>query len=252
MRAKVLAIANCKGGSGKTTTAVNLAAELAARRHAVLVVDLDSQAHSGFGLGVAEGDPAATAHQAFRQADFPIENAIRPSRVERIDVLPADRDFAISGVRCGLKALSQALARVKDRYDFIVIDTPPAADIPLVAALAAADCALVPSQLTPLAHDGLLYFSRLFFKVGASLNPGLASFSIVPIQIDMRTHVQQETLAKLLMDFGPSRIFRGIRPDVAVAEAFGSHSPVRDYRPKSRGAIDYDFLANDVVTAWAA
>jgi len=110
---------------------------------------------------------------------------------------------------------------------------------------------LVPTQLTHLAHDGLIQFSRLFFKVATTLKPDLSAFAIVPVQIDMRTHIQQLILAKLLIDFGTQRIFRGIRPDVALAEAFGSGRRVRGYRPGSRGAADYGFLAQDVVRTWA-
>ncbi len=95
---------------------------------------------------------------------------------------------------------------------------------------------LVPTQLTHLAHDGLIQFSRLFFKVATSLNAELSSFAIVPIQIDIRTHIQQIVLAKLLLDFGAQRVFRAIRSDVALAEAFGEGGPVRSYRSTSRGA----------------
>jgi chromosome partitioning protein len=110
---------------------------------------------------------------------------------------------------------------------------------------------LVPTQLTHLAYDGLVQFSRLFFKVATSLNPGLSAFAIVPVQMDMRTNLQQLILAKLLMDFGAQRIFQGIRTDVALAEAFGSGRPVRNYRPGSRDAADHGSLAEDVASSWA-
>jgi chromosome partitioning protein len=97
----------------------------------------------------------------------------------------------------------------------------------------------------------LIQFSRLFFKVATSLNPNLSAFAIVPIQIDVRMHLQQIVLAKLLMGFGSQRIFRGIRPDVSLAEAFGGGGPVRNYRPTARGAADYSYLAQDVSRCWA-
>ena len=251
MGALVVAIANCKGGTGKTTTAVNLAAELASMQRRVLLVDLDSQGHSGLGFGVwAEGE-SDTAHQIFRRTGIDIAASIRASAFAGVDVLPADRDFTIHAAAPDPQRLATALAPLMDRYDIILIDTPPAADLPLIAALTAARRVLVPMHLTHLGYDGLTKFLRLFFKVATSLNPDLGAFAIVPIQIDMRTHIQQHVLAKLLLEYGTKRIFRGIRSDVALAEAFGISSPVRNYRPSSRGAMDYCFLAQDVLSHWA-
>jgi chromosome partitioning protein len=251
MGALVIAIANCKGGTGKTTTAVNLAAELAHLERRVLLVDLDSQGHSGLGFGVSTERHSATAHKVFRQSGVDLSASIRRTAFERVHVVPADREFTIPAAANDPHRLAEALAPLKDRYDVVLIDTPPAADLPLVAALTAAHCVLVPTQLTHLAHDGLVQFSRLFFKVATSLNPDLGAFAIVPIQMDMRTNLQQLILAKLLMDFGTQRVFRGIRTDVALAEAFGSGRPVRSYRPCSRGAADYGSLAEDVASSWA-
>jgi chromosome partitioning protein len=251
MGALVIAVANCKGGTGKTTTAVNLAAELACLERRVLLVDLDSQGHSGLGFGVSTERESASVHQVFRQSELDLSASIRRTAFERIHILPADRDFTIPAGPNDPHRFAEALAPLQDRYDVVLVDTPPAADLPLIAALTAAHCVLVPTQLTHLAHDGLVQFSRLFFKVATSLNRDLSAFAIVPIQMDMRTNLQQLILAKLLMDFGTQRIFRGIRTDVALAEAFGSGRPVRSYRPGSRGAVDYGSLAEDVARSWA-
>jgi molybdopterin-guanine dinucleotide biosynthesis protein len=160
MGALVIAIANCKGGTGKTTTAVNLAAELAHLERRVLLVDLDSQGHSGLGFGVSTERHSATAHKVFRQSGVDLSASIRRTAFERVHVVPADREFTIPAAANDPHRLAEALAPLKDRYDVVLIDTPPAADLPLVAALTAAHCVLVPTQLTHLAHDGLVQFSR--------------------------------------------------------------------------------------------
>ncbi|MCW6511558.1 ParA family protein [Lichenifustis flavocetrariae] len=250
MPTQVIAIANCKGGTGKTTTTVNLAAEMAHRGRRVLLVDLDAQGHAGLGFGVFADQDEATAHQVFRRSGVSVVGAIRRSATVGLDILPADPTFRNHGMANDPRRLAQALTDLGDRYDTILIDTPPSADLPLVAALAAAHCVLVPSQLTHLAHHGLVQFSRLFFNVATGLNPLLNAFAIVPVQVDMRMHLQQKILAKLLQDFGPERIFRGIRTDVALAEAFGAGCPVRNYRPTTRGARDYNLLADDVSGFW--
>ena len=248
-RAKIIAVANCKGGCGKTTTAVNLSAELAARGHKTLLVDLDPQGHAGLGLGFA-GDPHGIfAHDILRGEPVDFARVFR-SASTGLDLLPADRKFEPSTARPDPHVFAQALTAIETTYDVVVLDTPPAADLPMVAALTAAHDVLAPTQLTPLAHDGLTRFSQVFFYVATRLNPNLGAFAITPIQIDLRTRVQQAVLAKLITDFGPQRLFHGIRADVALAEAFDYGRPARDFRPGSRGAVDYAQLAEEVEKAW--
>ncbi|KQT69072.1 MULTISPECIES: ParA family protein [unclassified Aureimonas] len=250
MPSRVIAVANCKGGTGKTTTAVNVSAELARRGRRVLLVDLDPQGHAGFGFGVFAAKGDLTAHDFLGEGGHDMARAIRPTRSAGVDVLPADRSFRVRSASEDQRRLSAALATLGERYDTVVIDTPPAAEAPLRAALAAAGGVLIPTQLQHLTYDGLMQLSRLVFETALGVNPTLRDLAIVPVQVDIRMHLQQRILAELLMEFGHERIFRGIRTDVALAEAFGSHCPVHDHRRSSRGARDYDLLAEDVVRFW--
>jgi len=146
--------------------------------------------------------------------------------------------------------MAEALAPLAAGYDVVILDTPPALDLPLVAALAAAHHALTPTQLTPLARDGVLRFAQAFFHVSTEINPELGAFAIVPVQVDLRTRVQQVALARLIADFGPERLFPLVRCDTALAEAFDHAKPIRIFRPSSRGAEDYARLTERIVADW--
>jgi chromosome partitioning protein len=250
MTAQIIAVANRKGGVGKTTTTVNLAAELASRGRRVLVVDLDPQGHAGIGLDVIASQSEATVHQIFREGPIDLASAVRKSRVTDIDVLPAERDFDVHRTVNDPLRLARGLAALGEQYDDIVIDTSPSVDVTTVAALAAAHHVLIPTQLQHLAYDGIIRFSNVLFKVATMLNARFTDLAIVPIQIDVRTHLQRIVLAKLMKEFGHKRVLRGIRTDISLAEAFGSSTPVRYYRPQSRAATDYALLTEDILSLW--
>jgi chromosome partitioning protein len=248
MTARVIAVANRKGDVGKTTTVVNLAAELGSRGRRVLVVDLDTQGHASLGLGVVARSAEPSAHGVFRDPPLDIASSIRASDVRGVQVLPPEIEFQVYDSINDPLRLARALSPLADDFDDIVIDTSPAVDVAMVAALAAADRLLIPTQLQHLAYKGVVRFAKVLLKVATLLNRSLADFAVVPVQIDMRINLQRLVLAKLLSEFGRARIFRGIRCDVALAESFGSRTAVRYYRPLSRGAADYAFLADDILT----
>ena len=250
MIAQIIAVANRKGGVGKTTTAVNVAAELAGRGHRVLVVDLDPQGHAGLGLDVVASRSEATVHQVFRDGAVDLEPAVRKSGVTDIDVLPAEHDFDAHAAVNDPRKLARGLAAFEGRYDEIVIDTSPSIDVTTVSALTAAQYVLIPTQLHHLAYDGVVRFSAVLLKVASMVNRRFADLAIVPVQVDIRTRLQCLVLAKLVKEFGPKRVFRGIRTDISLAEAFGSRMPVRLYGPQSRAATDYALLTDDILSSW--
>jgi chromosome partitioning protein len=247
MSACRIAVANCKGGCGKTTTAVNLAAEIAARGYRTLLVDLDPQGQASLGRSWPQGVASARG--------LPAGSRYGPQSVVRgghgaPDLLPADRGFWQSPKAACAGVLAEALACVSEPYDAVIFDTPPAADLPMVAALSAAHHVLTPTQLTPLSCDGVFRFAQVFFYVATTINPELRSFAISPTQVDLRIRMQQASLARLNADFGAVHVLPGIRSDVALAEAFGVGRPIRDFRPNTRGAADYARLSDAIEAAW--
>lgn len=238
----VLAITNRKGGSGKTTTAVNLAAELAARGQRILLVDADTQGHCALGLGVAPTAGSRGLHRLFTGDQTDIEGLIVQTRWAGLDLIPADTRFDGRGLYDDETLLRQALAPLTD-YDLVVLDTPPSVDLVLLNALQAAHGVLIPVVPQVLGSAGVRQLSQLFYQVATRGRADLKLLGLLPVMCDHNVPSQARVLAELAQTFGSQRILRGIRPDVRLAEAFGAGVPVRDYAPRSRGAMDYFMLA---------
>lgn len=248
----VLVVSNRKGGTGKTTSVVNLAAEWAARGIRTLVIDLDTQGHAGIGLGIVPGTGAATAHRLFLDPDFDLWSAAMPTDDACLACIPADPLFDGSGASREPDILAKALRRAggASRFDVIIIDTPPSLDFLLTNAMAAADGVLVPMVPHALAAEGVKQLSRLFFRIATTVNPGLKMLGLLPVMVNSRVNHQRDVLRGVTRQFGAERVLRGIRSDIALAEAFASGKPIRSHAPRSRGAMDYFLLADELPRLW--
>ena len=249
----VLAIVNEKGGSAKTTTAVNLAAALAERNRRVLVVDLDAQANASLWLGV-EDDGQALLEVLL--GERPIDEAIRPApELEGVDVLPASRRLGNLAAHVGWAELPQALLRerltaVRERYDYALLDGPRSVDLLSTNALVAADGALVPLIPETLAYLGLVAMDAAIRSVRPALNPALEGPRVLRSRWEDRTLDARAVLAQSEAQFGPAIMRSVVRTDIAVRHAARAGRPVLA-GPRSRAGEDFRALAGEV-EEWAA
>ena len=249
-RVSVLVISNRKGGAGKTTVSVNLAAEFAAMGQRVLLIDLDSQGHCAVGLGVKVSAGESTVHDIFTESNWSILDCVRQTCVENVSLLPANTAFQHDS--CGhdqqllLRALSHA--KVAAQFDLVIIDTPPSLDNLLLNALCAGTWVLVPYVPHPLSFEGVRQLVRVLFKIISEQNPNLKILGFLPMMLAGNVRQHRDINSQMTRQFGTLRVLGGIRTDIKLAEAFGHAKPVRDYAPKSRGAEDFSVLANLLTT----
>jgi len=245
----ILMVCNRKGGTGKTTTAVNLAAEFAARGRRTLLVDLDTQGHAGLGVGLsppAKGSP--TVHDLFRRPDLRLVQVITPTAHPNLWVAPADPLFDGIGADGDCRRLAREFARaeIADAFDVVVMDTPPSLDIASMNGMAAARDVLIPVFPHALGLDGVQQLVRLIFRFASGGNPGLRLAGLLPIMLDPRINLHRVVMGELTRQFGAERILRPIRCDIRLAEAFHARQPVRVFAPRGRGALDFHLLADEL------
>jgi chromosome partitioning protein len=250
---RVIAVANQKGGVGKTTTAVNLAASLAATKRSVLLLDMDPQGNATMGCGVEKSRLAHGGALEVLLGEATIESALIKIERAGFTLLPSNQDLTAAEVQllamsAGRETrLKSALAPVQGNFDVIVIDSPPALNLLTVNALVAADSVLIPMQCEYYALEGLSALLSTIEQITVAANPLLAIEGILRTMFDPRNNLANEVSAQLIMHFG-DKVFRTIIPrNIRLAEAPSFGLPALFHDKDSRGALAYLALAGEMI-----
>lgn len=239
--AVTLVISNRKGGTGKTTVSVNVAAELAALGRRVLLIDLDSQSHCAVGLGIKVSRGSPTVHDIFRRTQARLATVVQATAFANLSLAPADPLFEHGeGLRDeGLLKRALSEDEIAENFDVVILDTPPSHDILLLNALTAANWVVVPYLPHPLASEGARQLMRVLFKVISGANQQLKLAGFLPMMANEHIRIHRTINGDVARQFGAARLLPAIRNDIRLAEAMGAGKPIRYYAPQSRGAEDF-------------
>lgn len=247
---KAIAIFNQKGGVGKTTTNINLAACLALKGKKVLILDIDPQGNTTSGIGVSKKTLEKTVYNILVDDEFDLREAIINTSVENLDLIPASVDLAGAEVELVQidgreKALKNGLDKIRDNYDYIFIDCPPSLGLLTINSLAAVDSVLIPIQCEFYALEGVSQLVSTIELVKKSLNPSLKVQGVILSMFDGRTNLSAQVVQEVKKYFG-GKVYSTVIPrNVRLAEAPSFGLPITEYDPKSRGAEAYTEFAEE-------
>ena len=248
---RIIAIANQKGGVGKTTTSINLSSCIAAKGKKVLVVDIDPQGNTTSGYGIEKNDLDNTIYELML-GECSIEDCIIKDVIENISILPSNVNLAAAeieliGVDKKEYILKNEIDWVKDRYDYIIIDCPPSLSLLTVNAMTTADSVLVPIQCEYYALEGLSQLIHTVNLVKERLNPNLEMEGVVFTMYDSRTNLSAQVVENVKSHLN-QKVYRTVIPrNIRLAEAPSYGQPINIYDPKSAGAESYLALAEEVI-----
>lgn len=246
---QIITVCNRKGGMGKSTTVVNLARQWSKLGRKVLVIDLDSQGHATLGLlGIEYMSSASSGvHKLINDAKASLTSVLKETEFSSLWVLPADLNFNESNLVDDITQLRSHLHSIpKGQFDLVLIDTPPSLSNALLSALVCSDWVLIPFIPHALSMNGIMQLSELFKEIATEHNPSLKLMGLLPVMEDRHIRLQNRVINTLSNRFGSNKLLRGIRSNIKLAEAFEQGSPIQDYSPSSRGAMDYHMLAHDL------